>query len=100
MTLYFELTGKSRKRKRSAPESSDTSEKESEEPLRKSRCLFMETNEPQAEGEIEDVFYLSERKKFSFICIVHWGIQKWFVVVVLLKYRAETSGAQTLNPKP
>ncbi|XP_027054326.1 uncharacterized protein LOC113681438 [Pocillopora damicornis] len=39
--------GKTRKRKRSAPESPDTSERESEEPLQKSRCLVMETKEPQ-----------------------------------------------------
>ncbi|XP_022778605.1 uncharacterized protein LOC111320181, partial [Stylophora pistillata] len=46
-----EAEGKTRKRKRRAPESLDTSEKECDEPLRKSRCLVAETNDkfPQAE---------------------------------------------------
>ena len=55
MTLYFQMTGKTRKRKRSVRESSDISDK----PLQ--NFPWLETNEPQvvspqAEGEKEEVF--------------------------------------------
>ncbi|XP_022784666.1 LOW QUALITY PROTEIN: uncharacterized protein LOC111325175 [Stylophora pistillata] len=41
------VEGKTRKRKHSTQESSDASEKESNEPLRKAQCLVTKTNEPQ-----------------------------------------------------
>lgn len=57
MTLYFQMTGKTRKRKRSVRESSDISDK----PLQ--NFPWLETNEPQVvspqtEGEKEQVFDL------------------------------------------
>lgn len=60
------MIGKTRKRKRSARQSLDTSD----ESLRKSRRLVMETNAPQvesprAEGE-KDVCDLSQRNMLSF----------------------------------
>ena len=50
----------------------------------------METKEPQvvspqAEGEKEEVFDWSQRNMFSFVSIVDWGIQDWFLVVDLFK---------------
>ncbi|PFX34517.1 hypothetical protein AWC38_SpisGene723 [Stylophora pistillata] len=58
-------SGNKRKRKRSIPESLDTSEKESDEPLQKSQCLIMETNLHQTDEPLPKVPWLTVEKTDS-----------------------------------